>query len=219
MTDTNQSPKKRTNSRRARLERQKARQREVRLQRILLASGITLILVLLIIFFVFSGKRKGAGQLIGVNADVLSYQSKVEAACSKYGISEYSVLMLAIMQQESSGQGTDVFQCSESPFNTLYSNLPNSITDVDYSIDVGAQTFAYCLEQAQCSSIRDTDRVKIALQEYNFGNDYAGWVLENYGSYSEESAYEYASIMMASLGWSSYGDPQYVAHVLNYYSL
>lgn len=160
-----------------------------------------------------------AGQLRGVNSDVLQYADAVAEACRQFDIEEYSTLMLAVMQQESSGQGTDVFQCSESPFNTEYSNAPGSITDVSYSISVGAQTFAYCLEQAGCKSPSDTEALKTALQEYNFGSDYAGWAIANYGGYSEENAFEFSEKMKAELGWSAYGDPLYVPHVLQYIDL
>ena len=48
----------------------------------------------------------------------------------------------AIMMQESGGRGTDPMQCSESPYNTRFPHTPGSITDPDYSIEVGVQTFA-----------------------------------------------------------------------------
>lgn len=195
------------------------RYQEVLRARILL-GGIALAAVVLIAFLLFP-RRKPAdpGQLVGVSSDVLRYREAVADACRQYGIEEYATLMLAMMQQESSGQGTDVFQCSESPFNTQYNNAPGSITDVSYSIQVGAETFAYCLEQANCSSISDTDALKVALQEYNFGSDYAGWALANYGGYSEENALEFSEKMKAELGWDAYGDPQYVPHVLQYIAL
>ena len=122
-----------------------------------------------------------------------------------------------MMQQESSGLGTDVLQCSECPFNTEYENTPNAITDPEYSIQVGAEYFAYCLKEAGCKRIKNTERLKIALQDYNFGNSYATWVLENYGTYTVENATEFSLMMQEALGWSSYGDPEYVEHVLRYY--
>ena len=198
------------------------RQQEVRRSKIMIVCGVVILAVLLFLIFGLprlsgSKHRTPKGTLVGVNSAVLKYKDTVASYCDKYDISEYATLMLAIMQQESSGQGTDVFQCSESPFNTEYSSDPNSITDTEYSIRVGVETFAYCLEQAECKSIKDMDKVKIALQEYNFGNDYAGWVLANYGTYTEESAYEFAEKMKSQLGWDSYGDPEYVSHVLQYF--
>jgi len=179
--------------------------------------------LVIILFLIFALPRLTGsvsvkrGNLIGVNPDVLQYEDAVTAYCKEYRISQFSTLILAMIQQESSGQGTDVLQCSESPFNTEYSNEPGSIADPDYSVRVGVETFAYCLEQAGCKKISDRDGVKLALQEYNFGNDYAGWALANYGGYSPENAYEYSEMMKVQLGWDTYGDPEYVAHVLNYY--
>lgn len=194
------------------------RQQEVQRARIMIgcAAAVFIIIIALIIFLPKVTAPADKGTLTGVNNDVLQYQAQVEAYCREYGISEYSTLLLALMQQESSGQGTDVFQCSESPFNTEYSNYPGSITDADYSIRVGVETFAYCLEQAGCRHISDIDALKLAIQEYNFGNNYASWALENYGGYSEENAYAFSEMMKAELGWETYGDVQYVPHVLQY---
>lgn len=166
-----------------------------------------------ICYLVFSGISNPGG----LTKSVLQYEDQVKKYCREYNISEYSDVILAMMQQESAGKGTDVMQCSESPFNTQYSNEPGSITDVDYSIQVGVETFAYCLEEAQCTSVNDMDKLKLALQEYNFGNAYATWAAENYGGYSPENAQEYSDKMKAQLGWTTYGDPDYVPHVLRYY--
>lgn len=195
------------------------RQQEVQHQKMMIGCIIAAVIIVLLLIFALPKINIKKGTLTGVNDDVLQYRSKVEAWCKEFGIEEYSTLMLAMMQQESSGQGTDVFQCSESPFNTMYSNAPNSITDVDYSIQVGVETFAYCLDAAGCKSISDTNRLKVAIQEYNFGNDYAGWALSNYGGYSAENAIEYSEMMKSQLGWSAYGDVEYVPHVLRYIDL
>lgn len=198
------------------------RRQQVARQRIILGCAALSVIVIVFAAFIlprFSHRTVSRGKLVGVNSDVLQYADAVASQCKEFGISEYSTLLLALMQQESSGQGTDIFQCSESPFNTEYDNTPGSITDTAYSIRVGVETFAYCLEQAECKSISDTNALKLALQEYNFGNDYAGWAIANYGGYSEENALEFSEKMKAELGWETYGDPQYVSHVLQYIEL
>lgn len=201
----------------------RTRQRQQKVQRARIVIGCIIaaavIILVLAVFLPKALKPVSKGTLVGVNSDVLQYQAQVEAYCQEYDISEYSTLLLALMQQESSGQGTDVFQCSESPFNTEYSNIPGSIADPDYSIRVGVETFAYCLEQAGCRHISNTDALKLAIQEYNFGNNYAVWAKENYGGYSEESAFAFSEMMKAQLGWDTYGDTQYVQHVLQYIDL
>lgn len=197
------------------------REQEVRRTKIILgccAASVLIILFLAVILpRIISRTSTSRGHLIGVNADVMQYADAVADECKKQGIPEFSTLLLALMQQESSGQGTDIFQCSESPFNTLYENYPGSITDVNYSIQVGVETFAYCLASAGCDSLRDTGHLKLALQEYNFGNNYAQWAVENYGGYSLDSTYAFSEMMKNQLGWSTYGDPEYVDHVLQYY--
>ncbi|MDO5538922.1 MAG: lysozyme family protein [Eubacteriales bacterium] len=198
------------------------REQEVHHAKVIIACAVIALLVILFLIFILpiltGSKTVNKGKLTGVNSDVLQYENSVEAYCKEYHISQFSTLMLAIMQQESSGQGTDIFQCSESPFNTEYPNTPGSITDTDYSIRVGVETFAYCLDQAGCKRISDMEKVKLALQEYNFGNDYVNWAVSNYGGYSQENAYEFSEKMKAELGWDTYGDPEYVQHVLQYYT-
>lgn len=220
LSETGKTPKQsRTGSNQS--AKKQLREQEVHHAKVMIFCGVTAVLLLIFLIFglprlsgSFSGSR---GSLSGVNSDVLKYEDKVKSYCKKYNISQFSTLMLAIMQQESSGQGTDIFQCSESPFNTEYANTPGSITDTDYSIRVGVETFAYCLEQAGCTRISDMDKVKLALQEYNFGNDYINWAVSNYGGYSRENAWEFSEMMKAQLGWDTYGDPEYVQHVLQYY--
>ena len=121
------------------------------------------------------------------------------------------------MMQESGGRGTDPMQCSESPYNTRFSHSPGAITDPNYSIEVGVQTFADCISQAGCSSPQDMDKLKLAWQGYNYGNGYIGWALQR-GGYTEANALQFSQEQAASHGWSSYGDPQYVPHVMRYYS-
>ena len=106
---------------------------------------------------------------------------------------------------------------SESPYNTRFSHSPGSITDPDYSIEVGVQTFADCISQAGCSSPQDMEKLKLAWQGYNYGNGYIGWALQR-GGYTEANALQFSQEQAASHGWSSYGDPEYVPHVMRYYS-
>ncbi len=197
--------------------KKKEREKQVRLQKAGLLSAVIIIgLYLLWLFGLLPFQR---GKAVGLTPEVKQYQETVEAYCREYEIPAYSQLILAIMQQESAGKVVDVMQCSESPFNTQYSQVPGSIADTEYSIRVGVETFAYCLEAAGCTSPRDKDRLKLAIQQYNYGNDYAGWALDTYGGYSPENAQEYAEKMKLQLGWATYGDPEYVPHVLRYYRM
>lgn len=109
-------------------------------------------------------------------------------------------------------------QSSECPYNTRFPNSPNAITEPEYSIQVGVQYYASCVAEAGCESPYNMDRLKLSLQGYNYGNGYITWAIRNHGGYSEASALQFSQEQAASHGWARYGDPEYVPHVLRYYS-
>ncbi|GAB6127647.1 hypothetical protein JCM17204_02380 [Blautia stercoris] len=184
------------------------------------AAGAVIVLLLVIIVGIiggaaFSGSSESSEAL---SQEVLSYTSTIQKYANQYGIPEYVSVIQAIMMQESGGRGTDPMQSSECPYNTRYSNSPNAIPDADYSIQVGIQYYADCLKEAGCTSPQDMDKLKLSLQGYNYGNGYITWAIQKYGGYSAENALQFSNEQAASHGWSAYGDPEYVPHVLRYYS-
>ena len=183
------------------------------------AGGSAFLLVFILIVGIIAGAAfsSNSESSESLSEEVLAYTSVIQQYASQYGIPEYVSAIQAIMMQESGGRGTDPMQCSESPYNTRFPHTPGSITDPDYSIEVGVQTFADCIRQAGCSSPQDLDKLKLAWQGYNYGNGYIGWALQR-GGYTEANALQFSQEQAASHGWSSYGDPQYVPHVMRYYS-
>ena len=184
------------------------------------AAGAVIVLLLVIIVGIiggaaFSGSSESNEAL---SQEVLSYTATIQKYANQYGIPEYVSVIQAIMMQESGGRGTDPMQSSECPYNTRYSNSPNAIQDADYSIQVGIQYYADCLKEAGCTSPQDMDKLKLSLQGYNYGNGYITWAIRKYGGYSAENALQFSNEQAASHGWSAYGDPEYVPHVLRYYS-
>ena len=175
------------------------------------------------VFILIAGIIAGAAFSSGsessesLSEEVLACTSVIQRYASQYGIPEYVSAIQAIMMQESGGRGTDPMQCSESPYNTRFPHSPGSITEPEYSIEVGVKTFADCISQAGCSTPQDLDKLKLAWQGYNYGNGYIGWALQR-GGYTEANALQFSQEQAASHGWSSYGDPQYVPHVMRYYS-
>lgn len=157
------------------------------------------------------------GGTAAVSEDVERYSDKIQKYAQQYGIEGFVAVIKCVMMAESGGRGADVMQCSECPYNTKYSKKPNSITDVDYSIEIGIKYFADCLKQASCTSPTDMARLSLALQGYNYGNGYIGWAQKSYGGYSQANAQEFSNKMKAKLGWSTYGNPNYVSAVLKYY--
>ena len=61
------------------------------------------------------------------------------------------------------------------------------------------------------------ENIKQALQSYNYGNGYLEWAKAR-GGYTLANAAEFSDMMAQRMGWSSYGDKQYVPHVLQYYA-
>ena len=184
------------------------------------AAGAVMVLLLVIMVGIiggaaFSGNSESNEAL---SQEVLSYTVTIQKYANQYGIPEYVSVIQAIMMQESGGRGTDPMQSSECPYNTRYSNSPNAIQDADYSIQVGIQYYADCLREAGCTSPQDMDKLKLSLQGYNYGNGYITWAIQKYGGYSAENALQFSNEQAASHGWSAYGDPEYVPHVLRYYS-
>lgn len=187
----------------------------------ILAGGwiVVLILVIVILFGALFSMVGGSNSstVTPVSAEVEAYEPLIRQYARQYGIEEYVELIKAVMMQESSGQGSDPMQASECGYNTRYPNTPNGITDPEYSIDVGIQNLAACLREAGVESPVDMNHIKLALQGYNYGNGYISWAKENYGEYTYANAVEFSEMMAERNGWSSYGDKEYVSHVLRYY--
>ena len=159
------------------------------------------------------GNSSTGGEPISEN--VAQYGTLIHQYAEQYGIPAFESVIRAVMMQESGGRGSDPMQCSECPYNEKY---PDGITDPEYSIEIGIKYLASCLRGAGCTSPEDTQKLSLALQGYNFGGGYINWALENYGGYSQENAAEFSKLKQEELGVSGYGDPQYVPHVLRYYT-
>lgn len=182
-----------------------------------IAVVIILIVVLLGCAVSLFGGGSGSNSYTPVSAEVEAYEPLIRQYAAQYGIPEYVELIKAVMMQESGGRGSDPMQASECGYNTRYPNTPGGITDPEYSIDVGIQNLAACLSAAEVENPIDMEHIKLALQGYNFGNGYISWAKSSYGGYSYANAVEFSVTRAERLGWDSYGDTQYVSHVLRYY--
>ena len=186
----------------------------------LMAGGGAVLVVLILIVGIIGGAAfLGNSQSSeALSAEVLAHTPAIQKYASEFGIPEYVPAIQAIMMQESGGRGTDPMQASECPYNTQYPNTPGAIQDADYSIKVGIQYYADCVREAGCESPQDMDKLKLSWQGYNYGNGYISWALEKFGGYSEANALQFSQKQAAAHGWSGYGDPEYVPHVMRYYS-
>lgn len=162
----------------------------------------------------------GVGQAM-VSAEVLQYRGAVFEELNKYGMSDYTELVLALMMQESGGLGNDPMQASES-----YCGRIGCITDTQLSIEKGVLHFKNVMQKANFD-------VKLALQSYNFGGGFINFVKKNGGLYTYELAIEFSQMMYQKLAHTGiykchrpeaiqhnacYGDIGYVDAVLRYLS-
>ncbi|WP_296965250.1 lysozyme family protein [uncultured Eubacterium sp.] len=178
-----------------------------------------------------------------LSEEVEALRADILNELKKYGKEEYINLFLALVMQESGGQGEDVFQCSES-----LGKAPNSIGKKQ-SIEHGVKVLCGYLnnERIKVSSPDDLDNIKTALQAYNYGGGYIDYInssnfgrdttkndLQNLGKWTQENALAYQKKKSADLnhgtpvsrtgsaatilGPYQYGDAYYVKHVLRYYS-
>ncbi|WML27393.1 bifunctional lytic transglycosylase/C40 family peptidase [Neobacillus sp. OS1-33] len=148
---------------------------------------------------------EGAGGTAQVSAEVLRYEPLIRKYAEQNGVGEYVGLIMALIQQESGGRQLDVMQSSES-----IGLSPGSITDPEYSIQIGVKYFSEVMKHAKGD-------INLALQAYNFGNGFIGYALER-GGYSKEVAIQFSHMMAVKTGWGHYGDVNYVENVMRYYN-
>lgn len=188
-----------------------------------IAAGgwIAVVIIMIVVLFGAAVAMFGGGSdsnsYTPVSAEVEAYEPIIQKYAKEYGIPEYVELIKAVMMQESGGRGLDPMQAAEGSFNTKYPHEHNGIKDPEYSIQCGVQELKAALTSAEVESPIDMEHIKLALQGYNFGNGYISWAKSKYGGYSYANAVEFSTQQAQRLGWDSYGDTQYPAHVLRYY--
>ena len=188
-----------------------------------IAAGgwIAVLIIVIVVLFGAAVAMFGGGSdsnsYTPVSAEVEAYEPIIQKYAKEYGVPEYVELIKAVMMQESGGRGLDPMQAAEGSFNTKYPHEPNGIKDPEYSIQCGVQELKAALTSAEVESPIDMEHIKLALQGYNFGNGYISWAKSKYGGYSYANAVEFSTQQAQRLGWDSYGDTQYPAHVLRYY--
>ncbi|MCQ4638476.1 lysozyme family protein [Anaerovorax odorimutans] len=187
------------------------------------ASGggvVILILVMIILFggILYTVGGDNASAVSSVSPEVEAYEPLIQKYAAQHGIPEYVELIKAVMMQESGGRGSDPMQAAECGYNKKYPHTPNGIPDPEYSINVGIENLAACLKDAGAKNPMDMDSIKTALQGYNYGNGYISWAKKRDGHYTAENAVAFSEMMAKKLGWKSYGDKEYVPHVLRYYA-
>lgn len=190
------------------------------IQRIIGIGMFGIVLIVLIFFIsllsVLSNDTPVETSKQPLSQEVLSYRDKISHYASEYEVEQYIPLIQAVMMQESGGIGNDPMQASECSYNVKF---PNGITDPDYSIEIGIKYLAECLKKADVKNNSDIKQISLALQGYNYGIAYIDWAVKNFGGYTKANATVYSDEMKAKLKIDSYGDIDYVPHVLQYYHI
>ena len=133
------------------------------------AGGAASVLVIVIIVLIgcgaaIFGSQDESTETLPLSAEVEAYEPVIRQYAKQYGIPDYVLLIQAVMMQESGGRGNDPMQASECGYNTQYPRTPGGITDPEYSIAVGIQNLADCLQAAGAESPIDLDHIQLALQ-------------------------------------------------------
>jgi hypothetical protein len=157
---------------------------------------------------------------MNLSAEVLKYKSTVEKYCKEFGIPDQVTVILAIMQVESGGKGSDVMQSSES-----LGQAPSSLSP-DASIKQGVKYFASLIKSMKTTK---TD-LNTAIQSYNFGGAFINYVATHGKKYSLKIASDFAKEKaggkkvtytnpVSDEGWRyAYGNMFYVSLVSQYLS-
>lgn len=154
-----------------------------------------------------------------VSEKVLQYDSLIQKYAQQYGIPDFIPVIRAIMMQESGGTGTDPMGSSGSTYNVRFPHEPGGITEPEYSIDCGIHDLSDCLKLSGCNALDQSAQLSLAIQAYDFGQEYIPWARQHYGGHSETGAAAYAEAMRVQSGMVFDGDVYYVQHVMRYLSV
>ncbi|WHY63785.1 lysozyme family protein [Cytobacillus firmus] len=154
-------------------------------------SNIAFLLFFLVLIFVLFDQfkqlniKETAVSLLPntVSRDVQNYTPILQKELKEVNLEEYTLVLAAIMQQESKGKGGDPMQASESA-----GLPPNSIQDPEQSIKQGVKHFQKALNYGSQKKV-DFPAV---IQAYNMGIGYIDFVAEQGGKHTEEIAKEFS---------------------------
>ncbi|CEH29622.1 lysozyme family protein [Aneurinibacillus migulanus] len=118
---------------------------------------------------------------------VKRYEPVLRAELRKYQLEKYTHVLLALMYQESRGEGGDPMQASESA-----GLPPNTIDDPKRSIQQGVRHFNDVLTYGKEKNV-DFPTI---IQAYNMGKGYITFVAEHGKKHNEELAKQFSSIQV-----------------------
>lgn len=183
-----------------------------KVKKIIIAAPILMLIMCIaaaVSIFTFNNNNNTSNSPLGkaiVPPYIEKWRPLVSEYTSKYGVSEYTDFLLALICQEIGSSSTlDIMQSSESQ-----GLAPDTIQDPAHSVDVGVQYFKSVLDYGNSKHV---DFATI-VQSYNFGRGYIDFIASNGGKSTQQLAEQYSAVEASKMGWKSYGDPNYAAKVL-----
>ena len=173
----------------------------------LLSAGTGAILLIVVSLFIgvfasLSDNTVYGASFAPLSDEVLAYTDTITEYAIQYDIEEYVALIQAIMMVETKGLGNDPMDAGRF--------INQTISDPNYSIEVGVKYIANCLNKANVNSPSDTKKIYLVIQGYDFKDGYIKWALDNFNGYSKSNAQIYLDEFLSS------GDVNYVNHVMQY---
>lgn len=156
-------------------------------------SAFLLFLVPVIGLFVVSSAVAGEAEqrqtVVGsLSKETLAWEESVVSISKDCGLDpQYKYVVLAIIEFESGGVGTDIMNSSRTGYNTRYPQVQNGIKTPAYSIECGIKHLKEMLDATGVKSIDDKDNLMIAIQAYNYGKEYISFAKANSGHSSDVS--------------------------------
>jgi hypothetical protein len=153
--------------------------------------NFNLILLALIVFFCFIiiDKYFQSQEKIIISVkddplgDVKKYTPLLQKELQNVHLEKYTIVLAALMQQESRGKGGDPMQASESA-----GLAPNTIKEPEQSIKQGVKHFERTITYGKEKQV-DFPTV---IQAYNMGIGYIDFVAQHGGKHSEETAKDFS---------------------------
>ncbi|MDG4657333.1 lysozyme family protein [Ectobacillus antri] len=118
---------------------------------------------------------------------VLTYETDIKNELTKYNLSEFTPLLLAIMYQESKGEGLDPMQSSESA-----GLKRNAIQNPQQSISQGVFHFQHMYKLGQKHHVD----LSTIVQSYNMGPGYIMYIAGNGTQHTQELAKAYSKMQV-----------------------
>jgi hypothetical protein len=122
-----------------------------------------------------------------LNKKVKNLEPKIQAELKKYNLEQHTDFLLALIQQESRGEGKDPMQASESA-----GLKRNAINNIDWSIQQGVKHFA---EMVKYGTTKKVD-FETVIQSYNMGKGYIDFVSQKGGKHTEQLAKQFSDIQV-----------------------